>query len=348
LSGACISTTVVAIVGVGPLRVTNLLVEEEPTVARNLKKVYCAEVRRCGSNGIWEPDSWLAPGDYGYFRSGGLLEREGALSELGYTYDTATNAPSMRNLQTASISAKEGTADAAVADPIEYVLSAKTQVSYQAGGAAEVLVLMGLGRWWTLENRSDLLSEIKANIEKWPVGRVVVADVYATYGGVVGVSSQSASGFTLGLGAKGAPHLVVRVGATGLIRRLRARAASQTFALWQGDGDREHGDEVTARPERGRVYTPLFGDTYRVSAHWFGHFGRKELLTEDGRPAAEVIARTPPANQVYKASQATISLDEIRALGVDELFERVTPQTLDQDVDSEGSSRPQPAGLEPA
>jgi hypothetical protein len=319
---------------------------EGATVARNLTKVYCAEVRRCGSNGIWEPDSWLAPGDYGYFRSGGVLKREGALSELGYRYDTTTNATSMRNLRTDSISAKEGTAHAAATDPIEYVLSTKAEVSYQAGGAAEVLVLMGLGRWWTLENRSDLLSDIKANIKNWPVGRVIVADVYATYGGVVGVSSRSASGFALNLGAKGAPHLTVKVSAGGLIARLRARAASQTFTLWQGDGDREHGADVTARPERGRAYTPLFGDTYRVSAQWFGHFGRKELLTEDGRRAAEVIARTPPADQVYNESQATMSLDEIRALQVDELFEKVTPETLDQDVESEAPSSSQPAELE--
>jgi hypothetical protein len=316
-------------------------------MSRSLDEIYCAGLRKCGANGFWEPDRWLAPGDYGYFRSGAVLKRERALSELGFQYDTVVDLPSFTDLHNTSISASHGTADAAVADPIGYVLSTKAQVSYDVTNGAEVVVLMGVGRWWSLQSSQDLLGQIRDSIANWPVGRILVASVFVTYGGVATVSSRSISGFTLGLDAKGAPHLVVRAGATTLLGRFLARAATRTFTLWQGDADHEIGADITAEPTRGKVYTPLFGDTFRVRARWFGHFGRKELVTQDGRPAYDVIARTAPEDQLYNESQATMSLDDIRALSIDDLFERVTPEIIDQDLADESHGRA-PTGLEPA
>ena len=305
-------------------------------MGRRLDETYCRRVREAGSHGTWEPDTWLWPGDYGWFRRG-VFSREGSLKDLGWRFRVVRGAPASANIITGGIRQTDGGFHAGVSDPLQMVLSAQAELSFSVGEADEVLLLTRPGMWWEVEDIGRLLEQIRADIEHWPLSSAVICRVFETSGGVVGVSSHSTSGFRVGLDATGALSITATANAGGGFARRAAHAARRAFPLWSGEPD---GKLLKADPARRRrsMYTPLYNRGYRVAKHLFGLFGRPELVTFDGDPVSGRIARSDPTDLLYDASRASVSLEEIRAMPLDELFEEVTPELVSAEVAAEGES----------
>jgi hypothetical protein len=307
-------------------------------MTRALEEIYCARIRGAGSHGSWEPSSaWVLPGCYGEFRRGVFYPKD-PLHTLGYNYDLVAGAEVIENIQTSSVRALESATAAAIGDPIGYVLSAKAEVTYAVERGDEVLLLMERGRWWSVQNEDALLQQVRDHIEDWPLGYAVILRSFVTPCGVVGISSRSTSGFTVGLDASGTPLLAATTSGGGRFARRAAHAVRRTFML---PGERAADVQPTDTDPtqlRRSAYTPLFNRCYRVRKKLWKPFGRPELITLDGHPASGIIARSDPVDLLYDSSRATVSLADIRSMTVGDLFEEVTPELMSEEVEAEWSS----------
>jgi hypothetical protein len=301
-------------------------------VGRRLDEVYCERIREAGSHWTWEPNTWVWPGDYGSFRRG-VFSGTGSLKTLGFTYRVLRGAPGTENIKTDGIEEAKTSVGAAVSDPLEFVLSGKGEVSYTVGSGDEVLLLTQRGNWYEIEDIDQLLDQVRAKIEDWPLSWAVICRVYQTSGGLVCVSSRSTSGFTIGLDASGMPLIGVTTRAGGTFRRSAAHAARRAFTLSPDEPVQDKAGSGGAH--RRTMYTPIFSKGFRVNKSWWKPFGRPELLTLDGDPASGRNARSDPVDLVYDSSRATIQLDEIRSMSVHDLFEEVTPELLTEEVSGE-------------
>lgn len=295
-----------------------------------MEEVYCSAVRGFGSHGTWEPSQWLWPGSCGHFRRG-VFTREGWLDPHEWEYKVFPAASAPQIVKTDGILEAKASVEVSASDPLD-ALSASVGLSYGVGRANEVLVLTHPGRWWEIENIEELLERIRAVFEEWPLSKTVICAVFETSGGVIGVSSRSTTSFEVSLDIKGRPTIVPMAGGGVRSRLSVGRSARRAFPLWPKDDGPEPGLEAGPEERRLRLYTPLFSKGYRVSKHLLGHFGRRELVTLDGNPVTGRIARADPVDLLYEPGSADVSIDEIREMPIDELFEEVTPEILTNEV----------------
>jgi hypothetical protein len=189
-----------------------------------------------------------------------------------------------------------------------------------------------------MKDIGDFLEQVQARIEDLPLPWAVICKVYETSGGFIGISSRSTTGFTVGLNAAGMPHIAVKSKAQGGLRLGAAHGRRRVFSL-SSEGP-EEGRSETERPARRRhsVYTPLFNEGFRVCKSLWPLLGRPELVAFDGHPAPVRIERSDPVDLLYDSSRAEVSLEEIRSMSVDDLFEAVTPELISEEVSVEINS----------
>lgn len=299
-------------------------------MSRYLDEIYCSAVRDFGSHGTWEPSMWLWPGATGLFRRG-IFERQGFLDPKDWGYQVVPSGLSSPQLiQTEGIRDAHGSVKVSAKDPLD-ALSASVGLSYEVEGANEVLVLTHPGRWWEVDDIEGLLERVRAVLGDWPLTKTVICAVFETPGGVVGISSRTTTGFKVNLGAGGRPHIAVVAKGGGEAELTSERSVQRVFPLEPMGDSGEHGAEQRGS---GR-YTPFFTKGYRVSKPLLERFGHKRLVTLDGDPVPGRIARTEPEDLVYDPTSAEMSIDEAKAMPIDELFEEVTPQILSEEVEAE-------------
>lgn len=63
--------------------------------------------------------------------------------------------------------------------------------------------------------------------------------------------------------------------------------------------------------------------------------GRPELVGLEGVPVTGTLTGVDPMDLRYAPSRAELSLDEVRSLPLNELFEEVIPAILDVEVEAE-------------
>lgn len=300
-----------------------------------LDEVYCARVRQAGSHGTWEPDTRLEPGDYGQFRRGVFVRTGSLRKQLHFDYTARAAGDSLQNIESDGIRSLGAAAGGGISDPLGHVLSAKAELTYGVDRADEVLVLTRRGRWRAIDDIDGLLAQMKVRIAELPLPSAVVFQVYETSGGVVGVSSRSTTGFTVGLDARGAPSIAAIAKARGKLRIGLAHAARRAFSLWPAETDEDEARSAGTSAARGSPYTPLFNRVYRVRKRLLGVLGRPELVSPDGYPVSTRAARTDPVDQLYDPSRAEIALEDVHEMSLGDLFEEVTPELLSEEVSAE-------------
>lgn len=301
---------------------------------RTLEEIYCKGVRRAGSHGSWEPGSWVWPGTFGSFRRG-VFRPEKALDPQEWGYRVVPNAPSLENVRSSGVRMVDVGGGASVPDPLAGLASAGGKLVYSVAKANEVLVLTKRGRWWEVEDRGELLARIRAHIESLPLNWAMVCSAYETGGGVAGVSSRSTGGFEIGLDATGAPVIAATpsVKAGGRLRFTGAAYRESSFG--PEISAEEPGPAVPPEVRRRSMYTPFFSKGFRVSKKLYKSFGRPELLSFEGYPVSGPALPLDPLDRVYDPNRAELPLDEIKQMPIEDLFEEVTPEILDEEVNAE-------------
>jgi hypothetical protein len=299
---------------------------------RHLDEVYCSALRAAGAHGIWQPETWIWPGDTGYFHRGVFTRTDTLPREWRYEL-TWSEAPAQEfgfeEIWESGVSLGGGASD------LFDVLSARGEIERRVSGANELVFLARPGRWWDIVNVKEVLERIRADFDQWAVGEMVVCSVFETSSAVMGVSSQSTGAFSVGVDAGGMPHLGVKVKAgvrADQASRHRARAA-KTLPLKRG------GEEASedAKPEERKhyAYTPLFRQGYRVANRWLLPLGFKSLATSDGDLIHGRVARAEPEDLLFDPAEAEMSIEEVKEIPLDELFEEVTTEILSEEVDAE-------------
>jgi hypothetical protein len=287
---------------------------------KRLEEIYCQRIRDAGSHGTWEPPTRVWPGSTGEFRRG-VFCRTGYLDQSLYGYTVVPGEEATELIETAAISSADAELKGAVADPLGYVISGNGSLSYQVSGGDEILVLTQPGRWHEIDDIQALLSTIQATIEDWPIGWAVVCQVYETSGAVIGVSSRSTTEFKVELNAKSVLSIGALVKAGTRAHRRAAHAARRAFSLAPQSGG-----------NHGTGYTPLFNKGYRVRRDLWSLFGRPELVTFDGNRPSFRIATSDPTELLYDPGRATLTLEQIKELPLDKLFEETTPALISEEA----------------
>jgi hypothetical protein len=299
-------------------------------LARYLDETYCRQIRTAGSHGRWTPDRRLAVGDFGTF-SRGVFDRWASLKDYGFRVLSQPGAPSTEIIVTSGIRESGTSGAVGVSDPLDLVLSGNAELSYEVSGADEVLLLTQHGRWRELKDTNALLNQLRDNFAMIPLPGAVVCDVYQTPCALIGISSRSTTGFTIGFDANGRLSFAAHARGKGKLRRHDFQSVRRLFSL-----------APARRPARGQVsrvrYAPLFNKVFRTRKRYWGLFGRPELLDPEGQPISSRIDRSDPADLTYNDQAASVSLAEIQSIPVDELFEEVTPQLLEEEVTAEMNS----------
>src|SRR5262249_23533808 len=134
----------------------------------------------------------------------------------------------------------------------------------------------------------------------------------------------------VGVDASGAPTIGATASVGGEVRKRVAHASRRVQNLWDPTQAQRTPDR-----EPPHVYSPIFSQGFRVRKRFLGVFGRPELVTLDGDPASGPIARADPTEQLYEQARATVSIEAIQSMSLDDLFEEVTPELVSEEVAAE-------------
>ena len=300
---------------------------------RYLEEVYCTAIRALGTHGIWEPETWIWPGDVGHFGRGGVFVRQSTLPR-DWKYElTWAEAPSQSfGLEEAW---QGGAAVSVGAADLFEVLSVRGEIERKVSGANELVFLARPGRWWDIVDVRGVLERIRADLDQWAVGETVICSVFETPSAAMGISSQSTGAFIVGADAGGMPHIGVKARAGVGANRATRRLARKVTTLPPKRGDQEAPEDAEPEERKHYAYTPLFRQGYRIAKRWWLPFGCKFLTTLDGDPIHGRVARAEPEDLYFDPAGAEMSIEEAKEIPVDDLFEEVTTEILSEEVDAE-------------
>lgn len=303
-------------------------------VHRDLDEAYCTAVRKAGSHGTWQPETWIWPGTTGLFRRGVFCE-EGFLDPKDWDYEVKYTEAPAQLIETSGANSADLGFGADVKDPLGALVSAGGELSFEVQGSNEVLLLTRPGWWWEIVDVEGLLEKVRGALGEWPISKTIITSVFETPSAVAGISSRSTSAFVVRADAQGVPHLAIRAGAGARAELTSLNSARRVFDLSpKGDGQAPAPDDAPDS-RRHLTYTPLFRRGYRVGRRFWDLFGRKQLTTLDGDPVYGRIARSEPEDLLFESAQAAMTLEEAREIPVRDLFEEVTPEVLSEEVAAE-------------
>jgi len=289
-----------------------------------------------GSYGIWEPDRWIWPGNYGTWRHN-IFSPEHLLDPTDWGFRLTHTKGTVGMFSTDGVGSAEIGGKAAVQD-LSGALGAGAEVSFGVSGAKQVLVWMGDGYWWEIEDLSDLKEKIRSELGRWDLGAMVVPSVFETRQGVIGISSRSTTEFVVQGNADGPVHLAAKAKAATGFKLSRHRGHRRIFPL-EAKAARYPAPRQNAKSaDRRRVaYSPFFRDAFRVSPEILARFGirNRRLVTPEGRPLHRQISRSEPEDRTYDARGADMTLQQAKELPISELFESVSPQDLAKEFAAE-------------
>ncbi len=294
----------------------------------DIDEVYCRGIRAVGSHATWVPGSRAWPGDYGEYR-GGIFTRLGSMLSLGYSYVTEPDQNATILLTSKRVVSRAVSVAGQVSDPLEILAAARGRVSFGFSDENEVALMTLPGTWHGVVFVEKLLAQVQKRIERWSANRLIVCSAFETDWGIAAVSSGASRTLEIGLGAKGTAHGAVKVGGdlAGSVRWDKAAGWTSPFSSPEG---------LSAQPvePRSSKSTPLFGQCYRIKRKYLNKFGPRRIEDIDGH----VIEINPDllteSEEAHGAGRAE-AIAALKTLDVFELFELLTPQTVNEELDEE-------------
>lgn len=300
---------------------------------RYLDEIYCAAIRAVGSHGIWEPETWIWPGDVGFFGRGGVFIPQDTLPR-DWKYELTWSEAPAQAVGLDEAWAGGGALGGGAADLFE-VLSARGEIEREVSEANELVFLAHPGRWWNIVNVKGVLEQIRADLDQWAVAETVICSVFETPSAAMGISSQSTDAFMVSVDARGMPHIGVKAGASARTSQAVRRLARKATTLPPKRGGEEAPEDADPEERKHYAYTPLFRQGYRVAKRWWRPLGCKFLTTLDGEPIHGRAARAEPEDFFFDPAEAKMTIEEAKEIPVDELFEEVTTEILSKEVNAE-------------